>query len=348
MPKLLVRATNWLGDAVMCLPAMREIRRAHPGWHITVLARPWVADLYAREDFADAIVLYEMKSVHSGLLGKRRLARELRRERYDRAILLQNAFDAALVAALARIPERIGYARDARRPLLTQPIDVPRDGDTPAHERFYYLELLRRAGLINELPECSDIRLSGAMDAAAAGREEWARRGYSPSRWIGVSPGAAFGTAKQWLPERFAEAARQLASECDARVAVFGSPAEARLGRQVAEAAGPEAISLAGETTLREFIDLAATCSLFLTNDSGPMHVACALSVPTVAVFGSTDHIATGPSASWARIVREPVDCAPCKLRECPIDHPCMTGVTASRVVVEAHGLLSETAAAAN
>lgn len=340
MPKLLVRATNWLGDAVICLPAMREIRRAHPGWHITVLARPWVADLYAREDFADDVVLYENKEKHAGMRGKWRLASELRRGNFDRAILLQNAFDAALVSTLARIPERIGYARDARGPLLTNAVPVPTNGDAPAHERFYYLELLRRAGLLEEIPECADIRLAGADQAASAGWELWRQRGYPDSRWIGISPGAAFGTAKQWLPERFSEAAQQLAAANDARVVVFGAPNEAELGRQVASAAGANAISLAGETTLREFIDLAATCSLFLTNDSGPMHVAAALGIPTVAIFGATDHIATGPSASWARIVREPVDCAPCKLRECPIDHRCMTGVTAAQVVTEAQALL--------
>jgi heptosyltransferase-2 len=160
-------------------------------------------------------------------------------------------------------------------------------------------------------------------------------------RWIGVSPGAAFGGAKRWLPERFAESASQLSTELDADIAVFGSSAEAGLCQSVAALAGARAHSLAGKTTLAEFIDLAATCSVYLTNDSGPMHVASALGVPTVAVFGATDHLATGPTSDRARIVHEPVDCSPCLLRECPIDHRCMTRVESSAVVEEARALLA-------
>ena len=334
--KVLVRATNWLGDAVMSIPALREIRRARPEAEIVVLARQWVADLYERERFCDRILIYENKGRHAGLRGKLRLAGELRREGFDEAVLLQNAFDAALLAWLARVPVRVGYARDGRGPLLTRAVAVPDKAEIPAHQRFYYLELLRRAGWIGELPECADIRLDGVEAAAAAGREAWRRRGLPAGAWIGVSPGAAYGTAKRWLPERFAQAARALAERLDAQVAVFGSPAEAELCRDIAAQAGPRAHSLAGETTLREFIELAATCRLYLTNDSGPMHVAAALGLPTVAIFGATDHVATGPSASWAKVVRKPVECSPCLLRECPIDHRCMTAVTAEEVVAEA------------
>ena len=339
--KLLVRTTNWLGDAVMSIPALREIRGAFPAWEITLLARPWVADLYAREDFCDQILRYEHNDRHQGLLGKWRLAAQLRQTRFDCAILLQNAFDAALVAWLARIPRRIGYSRDARGPLLSDAIALPPKGHLPAHERFYYLELLRRAGLIEQLPDSTDIRLSGAGRAAESGWEGWKRRKLAAERWIGVSPGAAYGGAKRWAPERFAAAAAALASELNAAIAVFGSTAEAELCSRVAERAGPHAHNLAGTTSLAEFIDLAATCTVYLTNDSGPMHVAAALGVPTVAVFGATDHIATGPVSDRARVVREPVDCSPCLLRECPIDHRCMERVAASRVVEEALSLLA-------
>ena len=340
--KLLVRATNWLGDAVMSIPALRAIRAVFPEWRITVLARPWVADLYAREEFCDRIVRYDRNGDHGGLGGKWRLAAELRGDQYDCAILLQNAFDAALLAWLARIPRRIGYARDGRGFLLTDAVSLPGPNDIPKHQRFYYLELLRRAGLIRQLPESADIRLAGASRAATAGRDQWRQRGLPANRWIGVSPGAAFGGAKRWLPERFAEAASRLSSDLDADVAVFGSAAEAELCRLVAGQVGPRAHNLAGRTTLAEFIDLAATCSLYLTNDSGPMHVATALGVPTIAVFGATDDHATGPSGSWARVVRQPVDCSPCLLRECPIDHRCMTRVDTARVVEMARAVLSQ------
>ena len=340
--KILVRTTNWLGDAVMSIPALREIRRVHADAEITLLTRPWLADLYAREDFCDVVVGYENTGRHRGAAGKWRLGGELRRARYDQAILLQNAFDAALTAWLGRIPRRIGYARDGRRPLLTDPIPVPARGEIPPHERFYYLELLRRAGLISELPACPDIRLSATEALAADGRAEWRRRGFEEVRWIGVSPGAAFGGAKRWPPERFAESAARLSRELDAGVAVFGSAGEAELAQRVAELTGPRAHSLAGKTTLAEFIHLAAACTVYLTNDSGPMHVAAAAGVPTVAVFGATDHIATGPSSRLARVVRHDVDCSPCLLRECPIDHPCMKGVEVEAVVEQALSLAAE------
>jgi heptosyltransferase-2 len=339
--RLLVRATNWLGDAVMSIPALREIRRVRPEAEIAILARPWVADLYAREDFCDRILTYDNTGAHRGLRGKGRLAAELARERFDEAILLQNAFDAALLAWLARIPVRIGFARDGRRPLLTQPIPTPNPGETPPHQRFYYLELLRRAGWIEQIPECADIRLNGVEQAAAFGREFWRSRDLPEGPWIGVSPGAAYGGAKRWIPEYFAEAAGTLARELGAPVAVFGSKAEAPLARSIAEQIGPAAVCLAGETPLAEYIDMAATCCVYLTNDSGPMHVAAALGVPTVAIFGATDHIATGPSASWAGVVRRDLDCTPCLLRECPLpEHRCMLAVTPEMVVEEARRVM--------
>ncbi len=340
--KLLVRATNWLGDAVMSIPALREIRRAYAGWEIVILARPWVADLYGREDFCDRLLPYENNGRHAGWRGKFRLAAELRAERFDTAILLQNAFDAALLVWMARIPNRIGYARDGRGLLLTKALAVPARGEIPVHERYYYLELLRRAGIISNLPVCDEIRLGAAPQAAAEGQQYWRRQGVSAARWIGVSPGAAYGSAKRWFPERFAETASALAERLDADVAVFGSAGEAELCAQVARQIGARAHDVAGRTTLAEFIQLAAACTVFLTNDSGAMHVAAALGIPTVAVFGATNDETTGPSASWARVVRRHVECSPCLLRECPIDHRCMTAVEVSRVVEEAYALLRD------
>jgi heptosyltransferase II len=335
---ILVRATNWVGDAVMSLPALHAIRERFPRARITVLAKPWVADLYARESFSDRVILYTAASRGAKL----RQAWALRAEHFDCAILLQNAFEAALVARLAGIPRRIGYARDGRRLLLTDAVPVPRPGEIPRHERFYYLELLRRAGLIERIPESDRIRLEGADAARSSGAQAFAALGL-PLPVIGISPGAAYGTAKRWLPERFAEAAARLASPIGAAIAVFGSASERPLCETVVAAltaARHRAINLAGSTTLKQFIDLAAACCLYLTNDSGAMHIASALGIPTVAVFGATDDTTTGPTGPLARVVREPVDCSPCLLRECPIDHRCMTRVTAERVAQTAVELL--------
>lgn len=333
--RILVRATNWVGDAVMSLPALAALRARFPRAHIAVLARPWVAGLYRHEPFADEIIPYQPRS-----LGERRAAAaSLRAMNFDCAVLFQNAFDAALVAWLARIPRRIGYARDARSWLLTDAVPLPRRGLLPPHESYYYLHLLRSVGWVDSLPAEPLIRLAGAERARAAGLERFG----AGRPVIGVSPGAAYGNAKRWFPERFAEAARTLARQLDARVALFGSPGERPLCEQVlALLAGVEAHDFAGEIPLEEFIERAAACSLFLTNDSGAMHIASALGVPTVTVFGATNHVTTGPTGPNARIIRRDVACSPCLLRECPLDHRCMRAVPAAAVVDAALELLQK------
>lgn len=319
--KILVRATNWVGDAVMSLPAMRALRERFPESEIVVLAKPSVAGLYEREGFANRVLVYTPRT----LAEKVRFGWSLRRERFDAAVLFQNAFEAALIARLAGIPNRIGYNRDGRGWLLTRAVAVPGPGEIPRHERFYYLELLRRATILDRLPDVETIRLD-KLPAAV-------------ENVVGVSPGAAYGTAKQWLPEYFSESAAAVARALGASVAVFGTPAERDLCEKVAAAVrerGIEAVNLAGATTLAEFVERAAGCRVFLTNDSGSMHIASASGAPTVAIFGATDHVGTGPTGPLARVVREPVDCAPCLLRECPIDHRCMTRVTPERVAAVA------------
>jgi heptosyltransferase II len=332
--KVLVRATNWLGDAVMSVPALQTLCNRFPSAQICILARPPVADLYSREPFCDELILYDAPRGSRGLGRKRAFASELQRRNFDCAILLQNAFEAAALVRLARIPRRIGYTRDGRGWLLTDPVPVPRPGETPHHERFYYLELLKRAKVIDDYDTRSEILLCSANAAAVKGRKRfWEASITGPV--IGVSPGAAYGGAKRWLPERFADAAVIVSRERGASVAVFGSKDEVgicEIVRQAIEAARRQCVNFAGATTLAEFIELAAACDLFLVNDSGSMHVASALGVPTVAVFGATDDKATGPTGMYAKVVREPVECSPCLRRECPIDHRCMTRVTASRV----------------
>jgi heptosyltransferase-2 len=160
---------------------------------------------------------------------------------------------------------------------------------------------------------------------------------------IGVSPGAAYGGAKRWMAEGFVDAACRIAGGQSASVALFGSQSERELCESIGEsirARGIQAINFAGQTTLREFIELASACRLFLTNDSGAMHIASAAGIPTVAVFGATDEFATGPTGPLARVVRQNVECSPCLLRECPIDHRCMTRVTPDQVAGAALELL--------
>jgi heptosyltransferase-2 len=325
----------------MSLPAIRIVRQRLPQAHIAVLARPWVAELYARESAIDEVLPYGPRPGFHDLSDKLSAARSLRG--FDAAILLQNAFEAAAVAWLARIPRRIGYDRDGRGWLLTDAVRVPRPGEIPRHERYYYLELLRRAGIIDGLPQVDEVLLEGRHAAALTGARLLRERGIT-GPVVGVSPGAAYGSAKRWLPERFAHAACDLARERGASIVLFGSSGERVLCEHIASIAGDAPIiNLAGKTTLGEFIALAAACRLFLTNDSGAMHIAAALGVPSVTIFGSTDSEATGPIGAAARIVRHPVPCAPCLLRECPIDHRCMTGVALDDVMAACGELWTQT-----
>ncbi len=339
---ILVRATNWVGDAVMSVPALQALRERFPAAHISILARPWVASLYGREPFCDELIAYDAPRGWRGAREKWSVASDLRRRSFDCAILFQNAFEAAALVGVARIPTRIGYSRDLRAWLLTHPIPIPKPGETPRHQRFYYLELLKRAGLIENYQLDEPIHLSSRAIAAQEGRRLFRQAGF-PGSVIGVSPGAAYGSAKRWLPERFAEAAVQLARERGAAIAIFGSKEEGPIAQLVLHAiqtAGLRCLNFAGRTSLQEFIDMAAACDLFLTNDSGPMHIASALGVPTVAIFGATDEGATGPTGTHSKVVRVSVECSPCLRRECPIDHPCMTGVSAARVAEAALSLV--------
>jgi heptosyltransferase-2 len=339
---ILVRAANWVGDAVMSVPALQALRAQFPEARISIVARPWVASLYNREPFCDELIPYNAPRGWRGVREKWAMAAVLKRKNFDCAILFQNAFEAAAVVSAAGIPVRIGYRRDARGWLLTDSIPIPKPGETHRHQRFYYLELLKRAGLIDTYAVDEPIRFSSSQAAAREGRKRFHRAGIL-GPVIGVSPGAAYGGAKRWLPERFAGAAVQLAKERCAEVAIFGSSEEGFIGeavRAAVEGAGFSCRNFAGKTSLQEFIDMAAACDVFLTNDSGPMHIASAMGVPTVAIFGATDEIATGPTGPRSKVVRVDVECSPCLLRECPIDHRCMNGVTAERVVEAARELV--------
>lgn len=330
----------------MSLPALHAVRQTFPNAHISILALPWVQDLFARESFANRIVPYRAERGPRDLAAKWDIAAALRRERFDTALLLTNSFDSAALVAAARIPARVGYRRDARRWLLTRAVPPPAAHEIPSHQSFYYLELIRRAGWIASLPAEVTIRLGGLEQARRTGEERFREIGVRLPA-IGLSPGAAYGGAKRWLPERFQEAAAQMARTLGASVVLFGTSLEADICQRIADglgAAGVTAHNLSNRTSLAEFISLTAACRAFLTNDSGSMHIASALGVATVAVFGATNDIATGPTGPMARVVRHPVDCTPhpnpCMLRECPIDHRCMKAVSATEVADTALGLL--------
>lgn len=342
--KLLVRATNWLGDAVLALPALTAVRQRWPRDEIVILARPGIAELYRGQAIAHRVLVFDHRGVHAGILGRERLVRDLRRQEFDAALLLQNAFEAAWLAWRARIPERIGYARDARTFLLTQAIEVPRAGEVPAHEAYYYLELLRRARWLERLPQLEQIRLRVASEARERAEEMLRRAGARHGALrVAIAPGAAYGSAKCWPASRFAAVADGLAADFDCDVILFGTAAEKGITQQIAEGMRHRAVSLAGGTSVADLPALLAACQLFIGNDSGAMHVAAAVGLPVIAIFGPTDPHGTAPVTPQLESIRHPVPCSPCFLRACPVDHRCMTRIEVAEVAAAARRWISWT-----
>jgi heptosyltransferase-2 len=341
--KILIRATNWVGDAIMALPALRAVRGRFPDAEIAILALPYVVDIYRDQQVCNSLITYDRKGAHATFSRRERLAGELRAQKFDIALLLQNAFDAAWIAWRAGIPQRIGYARDARTLLLTKSIAVPRPGEIPAHEKFYYLELLRRAGWIEAYPEESLITLNVPEQSRRRAAEFLVASGARPAAVrIAVGAGASYGSAKCWPADRFAEVLKHLQQQIDADVILFGTTAEARVSTSIASGMPRPPINLTGRTEVADLPALFSECHLFIGNDSGAMHVAAAVGLPVVAVFGPTDPQGTAPVTPRCTIVQQRPYCSPCFLRRCPTDHRCMTAVTPLMVESSARLWLSE------
>jgi heptosyltransferase-2 len=340
--KILIRATNWVGDATMALPAVRAVRRRFPEAEIAIVARPYVADIYRDQAICNQLIAYDPKGLHAGISGRERLALELRAQKFDVALLLQNAFDAAWLAWRANIPERIGYARDSRSFLLTQAVPLPRHGEIPAHEKFYYLELLRRAGWLDSLQDETFIELRVPEEKRRSAEKFLYESGvHRDALRIAIGAGASYGSAKCWPPPRFAEVANRLQSESDADVILFGTSAEAGVATAISADMRRPAIDLTGKTAIADLPALLSQCHLFIGNDSGAMHVAAAVGLPVVAVFGPTDPEGTAPVTPRCNIVQQKPYCSPCFLRRCPTDHRCMTAITVDMVEAAARPWLS-------
>ena len=312
--RIVVRAPNWIGDAVLSLAAVRDVRRNFPHARVEVLARPWVAELYQAVGEVDAVrETSRWRADVDNLRGG-----------FDTAVLLTNSFGSALQVRLAGIPERWGYATDLRGPLLTRRARV-RDTLRGESEVYYYRAMLAGVGL----------RVSAQPDTSLACPPDWAGRAEAllpgAERWIGLNPGAFFGPAKRWIPERYAALADRLVRKAGVRVAVLGAAADRPVAEAIAGAMREPPTVLCGQTTLGELAAVVRRLALLVTNDSGPMHLASALGVPVAALFGPTDWRETAPRGPH-RLLREPVPCAPCKLRACPVDHRCMRLLGVDRV----------------
>jgi heptosyltransferase-2 len=345
--KILVRGTNWLGDAVMTIPALQRLRASFPHAHITLLAPPRAAEVLRGVTALDEIMLYLRKE--EGVKAFRATVQQLRRERFDLALLFQNAFEAALLVWLGGVPLRIGYATQGRGVLLTHKLTRGKEHRN-RHQTHDYLDLVAEAERVclgqettaarNNIPS---LQVSDAQTKAAA---NFARRwdlDPSTQTLIALNVGATNSRAKCWLEDRFAALADRLATRPNAHILLIGAASEnehaARVQAQMQQPR--QAKNLAGETTMAELIGVLAHCSLLVTNDTGPAHIAAALGVPTLTLFGPTNEFETAPLGSRSELLRaDGIECARCMHRECPIDHRCMTRLTVDTVAAKAVSLL--------
>lgn len=320
----MIRSANWLGDAVMTLPAMMAVRETYPEAHIVVVANPLVAQLLENHPGCDEVIVYNKAGEHAGIFGLLRFAAALRRRKFDCAILFQYAIEAGIMAFLAGIPRRVGFTTDGRRLLLTHPVPFS-EVEKRLHQTDAFLRIVNYYG-IKAKEKRQELAL---LDSERA----WANEQQAEGSVVTINPGAAYGSAKRWYPERFAAVGDFLAREYGMQIVLIGGPGEVEIGKDIAAASQAPVHNFIGKTTIRQMMALIDAAALMVTNDSGPMHVAAGFNVPIVAIFGSTNYTTTSPCSESYRIVRHQVECSPCMLRECPIDHRCMDRVTVDDVI---------------
>ncbi|MBF0345064.1 MAG: lipopolysaccharide heptosyltransferase II [Nitrospirae bacterium] len=342
---------NWIGDAVMTMPAIKAVRESFSDYDIALLVNSRVLPLFAADPNLNTLIEY--KDSYRDILGRVKLANTLKVDKYSLAILLQNAFDAAIITFLAGIKERVGYDRDARGFLLTTAIPI-RAETLRMHQIRYYLNILERFNI--------DAPYNLPWTYLLQEERLTARGLFSNLRRpiIGINPGATYGSAKRWPPRAFAEVIRGVLAELGGSAVLFGSANELWLSQQIEETIDtsdtglltPETyINLCGKTSLRQLSACISECDLLVTNDSGPMHIAYSVATPIVAIFGSTDPALTGPpetsrelySGFRKSVIRTNIACAPCFKRTCRYGHiKCMTDIDAQEVLSAIKALLPD------
>ena len=343
--KILVRGTNWIGDAVMSVPALRELRRIFPGDQITLHTRVWADGLFRDADFIDELVTFDkhrwkIKDVYDN-------SQFLRDDGYEMAILLPNSFESAITSYLSKIPRRFGYNKDVRGLLLTDPIAVP-EWKNRKHEVFYYLGLvsevekriLGRDTVSQALPNTTLNISDGRMTDA---RGILSQAGADPvKKTVALGVGSTNSRAKRWPAERYAQLSDMLQAELDVNVVLIGSKEEADVSANVAGFCSKQPVDLTGKTDLGEAVAILSVVDLLISNDMGLAHVAPAVGTPTIAIFGPTNPETTRPFGENAEVIRKEVECSPCMLRDCPIDHRCMTRISVEEVFETAEKKLTQ------
>ncbi len=334
-----MRSTNWIGDVMMSMPTIRALKSHLKDCHITVICRSNVQPLYFYTSYVDRLIAYDAQKGVKRLAGLIRLSRRIRGEGYDLAVCLQNAFEAALLFWLAKVPRRIGYAVDMRGWLLTDRIERA-SNYRELSEIEYYQRLLEPIGVrdieVKNRLELDDLEIRLVKELL------YIKGVNHKDRLIAIAPGAAYGTAKRWLTDRFAEVASRLTEQKDTKVILLGSKKEGELGTRIIELCQNKPIDLIGKTTLRETISIISLCSLLICNDSGLMHIAADLNVPLVVIFGPTIPSGTAPRGDNVQVLHKPsvIDCQPCKKRDCDREHECMKAISTDEVMEAALSLL--------
>ena len=318
--RILIRSSNWLGDAVMTAPAVRAIKLTRPDAQVTMLTRAKLEDFWKIVPEVDAIIpCGPNESVFS-------VAKKIRAG-FDMAVVFPNSIRSALEVYLARIPRRAGSPGKYRRWLLTSIFPGGLKPGPPRHQMHHYLDLAEFAGAkVDDSMRRPDTALHAAPRTASSGDSAGKMK-------IGLCPGAEYGRAKRWLPERYAEAVNAVSQRRDCEWMLFGTERDMRVGGEIAAGIEGSFTNLIGKTTLGELIAALSECRLLLTNDTGTMHLAAFLGVPTVSLFGSTEPALTGPLGPGNCVLRHHVECSPCFLRDCPLDFRCMKAITTDEVV---------------
>lgn len=343
--KIVVRGTNWVGDAVMQIPALRELRRVFPAAGITLHTRSWARGIFQDADFIDEILTFDGEK--SGLKTVFAESQRLRQQKFDLAVIFPNSFQSALMMRLGNIGKRFGYATDKRSVLLTDALEIPA-WKNERHEIFYYLNIVAEIekkyfGQIKvwENEPQFDLKISDE-------RKIWARKFLSENavdlskKTIAFAAGSTNSRAKRWQTKSFAELNDRIKDEFDANVILIGSPDETDVALEVARKSKMKPIVLTGKTSLAEATAILSVCDLLVSNDTGPAHISAALGTKTLVIFGPTNPLTTQP---WnSEIIYKSVECSPCMLRDCPIDHRCMTQISAEEVFQSAQKTLNTNA----
>ncbi len=340
---IVIRGTNWVGDAVMTIPALRELRRIFADSKITLHTRTWAEGIFRDVDFIDEILTFEReKSTFKTILEQAEIWRE---KQFDLAVLFPNSFESALTAKISKIPIRFGYAKEGRSFLLTNAVEVP-NWKNAKHEIFYYLNLIAEIenkyfGTKTTLENEPHFYLKVSGERKTEARQILTENNIDLSKkLVAFVAGSTNSRAKRWQTESFAALNDKIQSELNANVILIGAKDELEVSLEIFEKTQLKPIILTGKTNLAEATAILSVCDLLISNDTGPAHVSSALGTKTLVIFGPTNPKTTQP---WnSEIIRKDVECSPCMLRDCPIDHRCMTRISPQEVFEKTVSLIAE------